>query len=176
MTRVLFSLLIAFSLSSVIAQKPDRPDEAALRSIPQSFVTAWNHHDGHELAKIMAPDVDFVNVGADWLQGRDNFEAYHTRLLSGRFNTSTLVALDTQVRFLGRDLAVIHWSWRIQGDLNEDHTARKHRYGLFTMIARREGAGWLVVEAQNSNQIPGPNPELNGIKPPITFPADTHTP
>ena len=30
---------------------------------------------------------------------------------------------------------------------------------------------WLVVVAQNTNWIAGPNPELNGIKPPIVFPT-----
>jgi hypothetical protein len=62
------------------------------------------------------------------------------------------------------------------GDKNEDLTSRKPRYGLFTMIAKRVGTGWLIIEAQNTNWMPGPNPELNGITPPIVFPADLATP
>jgi len=163
-------LMIFFLLKSSPGQT--QIDRDAVRSIPQSFARAWNSHSGHELAKIMAEDVDFVNVGADWLHGRTDFEVYHTRLLSGRFKASTLLPLDVDVRFIRRDLAVLHWSWKIQGDKNEDMTPRKPRYGLFTMIAEKGPSGWLVVEAQNNNRTLGPNPELDGIKPPIVFPAD----
>jgi hypothetical protein len=44
------------------------------------------------------------------------------------------------------------------------------------MIAEKGCAGWLVVEAQNTIRMPGPNPELEGIKPPIVFPSDQSTP
>jgi hypothetical protein len=86
------------------------------------------------------------------------------------------VPLETVVRFLRPDLAVIHWSWKIQGDKNEDLTPRKPRFGLFTMIAEKKDAGWLIIEAQNTNWIPGPNPELNGITPPIVFPKEEDKP
>ena len=44
-------------------------DAAAVRQLPHAFAAAWGKHDGHQLAQIMADDVDFVNVGGDWLQG-----------------------------------------------------------------------------------------------------------
>ena len=61
------------------------PDDEAVRRLPQAFCTAFNHHNGHEVAEIMADDVDFVTVGAWWIHGRPDFEKYHTRMLSGRF-------------------------------------------------------------------------------------------
>ena len=61
-----------------------KPDEEALRKLPQAFSDAWAKHDGHELAKLMADDVDFVTVGATLIHGRPDFEKWHTRLLSGR--------------------------------------------------------------------------------------------
>lgn len=60
-----------------------KADEAAVQQIPKAFVTAWTTHDGHQLAKLMSEDVDFVNVGGDWMHGRQDFELYHTRLLAG---------------------------------------------------------------------------------------------
>ena len=164
------NLLIALLGLPFIANAQNQSDEAAVRNIPQLFAAAWAKHDGHELAKIMSEDVDFVNVGGDWLHGRKDFELYHSRLLSGRFKESTFVPLETVVRFLRPDLAVLHWSWKVEGDKNQDLTPRKPRFGLFTMIVEKKNGGWLVVEAQNTNQMPGPNPELNGITPPIVFP------
>jgi uncharacterized protein (TIGR02246 family) len=174
--RLLSSLLIALLGVPFIANAQNRSDEAAVRNIPQLFAAAWAKHDGHELAKIMSEDVDFVNVGGDWLHGRKDFELYHSRLLSGRFKESRFVPLETFVRFLRPDLAVLHWSWKVEGDKNEDGTPRKPRFGLFTMIVEKKNGGWLVVEAQNTNQIPGPNPELNGITPPIVFPEVENKP
>jgi uncharacterized protein (TIGR02246 family) len=165
---VLVVIFAAVQVQILVAET--KTDEAAVRAIPQAFAAAWAKHEGHQLAQIMSEDVDFVNVGADWLHGRADFETYHSRLLSGRFKESTLTPRQTEVRFLKPDVALLHWSWELTGDRNEDLTPRKPRFGLFTMVVEKRGAEWLVVAAQNTNWIPGPNPELNGITPPIVFP------
>jgi uncharacterized protein (TIGR02246 family) len=171
MHRLFSSLLVALLIAPGSVRAQERADETAVRKVPQAFAGACAKHDGHQLARIMSEDVDFVNVGGDWLRGKADFELYHTRLLSGRFKDSTLTPMDTAVRFLRPDLAVLHWSWKIQGDRNEDGTARKPRFGIFTMVVEKRGGEWLIVEAQNTNWMPGPNPELKGISPPIVFPA-----
>jgi uncharacterized protein (TIGR02246 family) len=170
MKQLLRNLLVAVLVVECgIVQAQNKADEAAVHNVPQAFAAAWAKHDGHQLAKIMSEDVDFVNIGGDWLKGRADFELYHTRLLSGRFRESTITPLEIAVRFLRPGVAVLHWSWRIQGDRNEDLTPREPRFGLFTMILQKRRGEWLVVVAQNVNWLPGPNPELNGIKPPIVF-------
>jgi uncharacterized protein (TIGR02246 family) len=168
--KTVFALLslAAFALGD-LGEAQTRQDERAVRELPQAFSSAWAKHDGHELAKIMAEDVDFVTVGATWLSGRTDFEKYHTRLLSGRFKESTNTPLETAVRFIRPDLALIHWSWRIQGDRNADGSARPPRFGLMTMLAEKRKGTWLVVVAQNTNGGPGPL-ELEDIKPPIAVP------
>jgi uncharacterized protein (TIGR02246 family) len=163
-------LLFAFLFVQCVVHAQTKADEAAVRHVPQAFVAAWANHDGHQLGAIMAEDVDFVNVGGDWLHGRADFELYHSRLLSGRFKDSTLTTRDTVVRFLRPDLALLHWSWGLVGDKNEDLTKRKPRMGIFTMVVEKRNGGWLVVSAQNTNWMPGPNPEIDGITPPIAFP------
>lgn len=149
-----------------------KADEAAVRGIPKVFAAAWANHDGQQLARIMSEDVDFVDVAGDWLRGRADFALYHSRLLSVRFRESTLTPLEISVRFLRPDLAVLHWSWRVEGDRNFDQTLRKPRFGLFTMMAEKRGGQWLVTVAQNTNWSPPPNPdpEMEGIEPGILFP------
>jgi uncharacterized protein (TIGR02246 family) len=163
------ALLLVF-VTSPILNAQTKADEEAVRKIPQSFCAAWARHDGHELSKIMADDVDFVTVGATWLHGRPDFEKYHTRLLSGRFKESTITPLQTEVRFLRPDVAVIHWSWKIAGDENPDGTAREPRYGMMTMVAEKRTKTWLVVVSQNDNSFPGVPPEFEGIKTPMPIP------
>jgi uncharacterized protein (TIGR02246 family) len=136
------------------------PDGEAVRKLPQAFADAWAKHDGHELAKMMADDVDFVTVGATWLHGRPDFEKYLVRLISGRCKESSITPLQTAVRFLSPDIAVVHWSWTLTGDKNPDGTARKRRYGLMTIVAAKRNSAWLVVASQNDNSFPGVPPEM----------------
>jgi uncharacterized protein (TIGR02246 family) len=143
MTRQLkISVLLVLLSARANVRAQEKVEEQAVRNLPQAFCDAWAKHDGHELAKIMAEDVDFVTVGALWLHGRTDFEKYHARLLSGRFKEATITNLQTSVRFLNPNFAVVHWSWAIQGDKNIDGTARQPRFGMMTMIAeKRRGSG-----------------------------------
>jgi hypothetical protein len=98
--KVYFSIIII--LSAAIANAQTKEDEESVRALPGMFCNAWAKHDGHELAKIMAEDVDFVTVGGVWLQGRANFEKYHTRLLAGRFSNASNTPLEIRVRLFDR--------------------------------------------------------------------------
>ena len=170
------SSLLLFLLAATLNAQT-KADEEAVGKLPQAFREAWAKHDGHELAKIMADDVDFVTVATTYLHGRADFETFHTRLLSGRFKESTITPLQTTVRFLRPDMAVIHWSWKIEGDRNMDGTARQQpRYGMMTMVAEKRSGTWLVAVAQNTNAALGLPPELQDIKTPIPIPGADQKP
>src|SRR6266436_6738825 len=64
------ALLLLAASSTLVARA--QTDDEAVRKLPQAFCDAWAKHDGHQLAIIMADDVDFVNVGANWLHGRSD--------------------------------------------------------------------------------------------------------
>ena len=165
---LIFLLLCSLAIPNGVSAETD---EEALRQLPKMYCDAWAKHDGHQLAQMMAEDVDYVNVGALWLHGRSDFEKYHDRLLSGRFRESSFTALDTAVRFLRPDLAVVHWSWKIHGDKNYDGSPRPVRFGLLMMLVEKHSGKWMVVVAQNTNSMPGPAPEEDGITSPILVPA-----
>jgi len=156
------------------AYAQSQADEATVRELPHAFAAAWAKHDGQQLARIMSENVDFVDVAGDWLRGKSDFALYHSRLLSARFKDSMLTPLATSVRFLRPDLAVLHWTWRLEGDHNFDQTPRKPRLGLFTMIVEKTGGKWLVTVAQNTNRVPPPNPdpEMEGIQAATLFPKE----
>ncbi len=162
----------ALMLAGTLAvNDPQNSDDEAVRRLPQAFCTAFNHHNGHEVAQIMADDVDFVTVGAWWIHGRSDFEKYHTRMLSGRFAGIRFEPLHIAVRYLRPDIAIIHWSWTAVGDKNIDGTARRRRYGMMTMVAERRNGIWLVVASQNDNSDPTVSPEMQGIPSPIPLPG-----
>src|SRR5690349_9405616 len=98
MKRIFAALALFISVLLPLRAQTTADDEA-VHKLPQSFRDAWAKHDGHELAKIMAEDVDFVTVATTYLHGRADFEKFHSRLLSGRFKDSTITVLDSTVRF-----------------------------------------------------------------------------
>jgi uncharacterized protein (TIGR02246 family) len=162
--------VIALMLAAVSAHAQTKLDKETIHNLPQAFCAAFSKHDGHQLAQLMADDMDFVTVGATWLHGRSDFEKYHTRLLSGRFHDMTLEALQVAVLFLRPDVAIVHWSWTGACDRNPDGTPRRRRYGMMTMVAARRTGNWLVVAAQNDNSFPGLPPEFEGITSPMPIP------
>jgi uncharacterized protein (TIGR02246 family) len=154
MTRFATATIVLSLAAIPAAQAQTRLDEEAVHNVPQAFCAAFNKHDGHQLAQIMADDVDFVTVGAMWLHGKPDFEKYHTRLLDGRFHGIKMQVLQVAVRFLRPDIAIVHWSWTGTGDKNPDGSARKRRYGMMTMVAEKRKDRWLVVASQNDNAVP----------------------
>jgi len=154
MKRVATAAIVLLLMAISTAQAQTKVDEDAVHNLPQAFVAAFNKHDGHQLAQIMADDIDFVTVGAMWLHGKSDFEKYHTRLLDGRFHGIKMEVLQVAVRFLRPDIAIVHWSWTAVGDKNPDGTARKRRYGMMTMVAEKRSGSWLVVASQNDNADP----------------------
>jgi uncharacterized protein (TIGR02246 family) len=156
--------------TTTLVHAQTKSDETTVQNLPGDFCAAFNRHDGHRLAQLMADDVDFVTVGATWLRGKSDFETYHTRLLNGRFHGMTLGVLQTAVRFLRPDIAIVHWSWMGNGDKNPDGTARQRRYGMMSMVAEKRAGRWLVVASQNDNSFPGLPPEFEGITPAMAIP------
>jgi uncharacterized protein (TIGR02246 family) len=176
MKRLSIIFFLGFLAASTNTNAQTKADEEAIRKLPQAFCDAWNKHDGHELAKIMAEDVDFVTVATTYLHGRSDFEKFHVRLLSGRFKESMNSLLQTTVRFLRPDMAVIHWSWKVEGDKNPEGTPRPPRYGMMVAVAEKRNGTWQVVVAQNTNAMLGIPPELQDIKTPIPIPGTDQKP
>jgi len=148
-----------------------KEDDDAVRHLPQAFSDSFNKHDGHQLAQIMSEDVDFVTVGLIWLHGRADFEKYHTRLLVGRFRDNLNTVLETRTRFIRPDVALVHSSWKAEGDRNVDDSTRPERFGLMTIVAEKRNGTWLITAVQNVNASAGVrSPEAQDISSPIVVP------
>jgi uncharacterized protein (TIGR02246 family) len=175
MKNFVLAFIVIFVAVPLPLRAQTKPDEEAVRKLPRVFCDAWDKHDGHEMANIMADDLDYVTVGATWIHGRSDFEKFHTRLLSGRLKQSMISPLQIEVRFLRPDIAVVHWSWTMTGDKNPDGTAKQPRYGLMTWVAEKRNPTWLVVSSQNDNSFPGVAPEFDGIQSPMPMPDQVGT-
>lgn len=144
-------------------------DEERLRSFPKIFSDAVTNNDAEKLGKIMADDVDYVNVDAALMRGRADVEKHHVAGFSGVLSATIFEVLQISIRFLRPDIAFVHWSWTASGDKGRAGSAQSRRYGVMTMVAEKQADDWKVVSVQNTNSRPGGKP-LVGIVSPMPLP------
>jgi len=130
-------------------------DTTKVKSIATSFVEAWNEHDMTALANLFATDADFVNVVGMWWRGRDAIRQAHEQTHKTIFQASHLVLDSARVRFLSPDIAIAHMTWTLTGHLSLDGKPGAPRRGILSFVAQRQGQGWFVQSAQNTDVVPG---------------------
>ncbi len=148
-TAFVFSVFMALAHTAVALANP--ADEAAIRNIEQVWDDGWNKHDPKMMVSVLAEDVDFVNVAGEWFKGRDAFQKHMERAHATIFAQSTRRTIDTDVKFLTPEIAVVHSSARISGDKAADGSPRSPRNVLMTRVVMKRAGEWVVVAAHNTN-------------------------
>ena len=107
-------------------------DEEQVRNAVNGMAEAWNRHDMEAFGKLFAADADYVNVGGKWTKGRRAIQISRAYLhgtipvdtpnvdvpqnLYGILKTTTIRSTQIDVRFLRKDVAVVHNSSEMTGD------------------------------------------------------------
>lgn len=143
-------------MTNTVASFParTRPEAlAATDALAACWMAAWNAHDMHAAAVLLAPDVEFITVGGLWLRGRSEFLVYHQRIHAIQMRDSRWTNLAIDSRLLRDDLAMVHLEWMIVGDRDPDGTPRAPREGIFTWLAVYEACGgaWHIKASHNTN-------------------------
>ena len=126
-------------------------DPLDLTSICNAWAEAWNQHDVDALARLVCPDVEFVNVAGVWLRGFDEFKQHHAKIHRFQMKDSTWTNVAHQVRQLSDELSLMHLEWTIAGDRDPDGTPRRPRLGIFTWLIVARRSDWRIAAAHNSN-------------------------
>lgn len=122
---------------------------------------AWNQHRMHQAARLVAIDVDFVNVAGRRLKGRAEFLDFHQEIHRTQMRDSVWTTLGHELRFVRDDFGIAHVEWRIEGDRNEDGSHRAGRLGVFTWLVVPVDEGFEISAAHNSNLRPDIAHRLN---------------
>jgi uncharacterized protein (TIGR02246 family) len=150
-TRLVLSALTAITYTALVGANPT--DEAAIRDIERVWDVGWNKHDPKTMVSVLAEDVDFVNVAGEWFKGREAFQRHMERVHATIFAESTRNTIDTEIRFLTPEIALVHSSARISGDRAADGSPRSPRNVLMTRVVVKRGGKWVVVAAHNTNVV-----------------------
>ena len=122
-------------------------DETSVRQVVQRVEEGWNTHDGKAFAAQFAVDADYVVVNGMYAKGRDEIEKGHTALFNSIYKDSRNVATIKSVRFLRKDVAVVHVEWNL--DFTAGGKSQKG-HALNTMIMTRDEGKWSIAAFQNT--------------------------
>ena len=146
-------LLVAGTAALAAHESGGTPGERreSARGVSDGFVDAWNRHDMAAFAALYAENADFVNVLGVWLRGRAAIEEHHATIHAARMKASLLTALETEVRLLRPDVALIHVHWELTGQVGPDGVALPTRQGILSHVGVKTGGKWHIASTQNTD-------------------------
>lgn len=120
-----------------------------IERIFQQLDEAWNCHDAAAFAGLFAPDADFTNVRGMQATGRAGIERFMTPLFATMFAGSRQTVLRSATRVLAAGLAAVDAWWSMEGARTLDGLPRPTRYGLASLVMRRDACGWRILVWHN---------------------------
>jgi uncharacterized protein (TIGR02246 family) len=134
-------------------ETPTNPaDEAAVRDLYQQLIDGWNRGSGAAFAAVFAEDGDLVAYDGTRFRGRQQIAPFHQELFDKWMQGSRLVGQVEDVRFLSRDVAVMH---AVGGTVMRGKTEPSpERDSIQTLVATRQGGEWRLAAFQNTRVRP----------------------
>ncbi|MBA2733253.1 MAG: SgcJ/EcaC family oxidoreductase [Acidobacteria bacterium] len=144
---VMALMLISAQVSSAQTAQHSSTDEAALRQIVQQVQDGWNAHDGKAFAAPFAVDADYVVVNGMKIKGREGIEKGHTQIFTTIYKDSQNVATVKSIRFLRRDVAVVHVEWNLEFRAGGE---KRKAQAINTMIMTKDNGKWSIAAFHNT--------------------------
>lgn len=126
-------------------------DEATIRSFPLAMIAAWNEGDALAFAAPFAADATFIAFDGTELTGRDEIVAFHQPLFEGQLKGTRLEGHVELVRFLGRDVAVLHARCGVILAGHKRPIASRDSMQLF--VCTRHARDWRVDAMMNARRL-----------------------
>lgn len=145
--------VIALTGSAQTSQTQSK-DEIAVREIVKQVEDGWNARDGKAFAAPFAADADYVVVNGMNIKGREAIEKGHIGIFTTIYKDSRNAATIKSVRFLRKDVAVVHVEWNLEFRAGGE-TQKAH--AMNTMFMTRDKGKWSIAAFQNTPiQPPAP--------------------
>src|SRR5262249_50081560 len=135
-------LVLVLAPGSLQAQTAD---EAAIRANIKQMESGWNTKSGALFAKAFAEDADYVVINGNYIKGRKVIEESHQRIFDTIFKDTTIALTVKQIRFLRRDVAVVHVDGQRSGP-----TKDLMQNALLTMVMTKDKDSWTIAAFQNT--------------------------
>lgn len=124
--------------------------------IPALFVEAWKQRDAEMLASLFTEDAEFVNVVGLWWHDREDIQKAHAYGFKHIFGASDIRLMETRVKKLSDDIAVVHARMRLKNQTPKGKVNTPSlRQNIFSFVVQKEDGNWICVSAHNTDIVPG---------------------
>ena len=121
-------------------------------AIPLLFARAWNEGNADALASLFDEDAEFVNGTGLCLHNRESIRQAHADGSARMRGKSTLATVDTKVKLLSPDVAVVHSRMMLSGeDPAGALTPHAPRSTIASFVVHRSGNRWVCASVHNTD-------------------------
>lgn len=152
-------LLILLNLSTILTAwaqtvATGAADETAVRALVTKFNDAFNAHDVPAFGAVFAPDADFTNWRGMVAHGRPSIETFHVPVLTVLYKNATQKIVDSKVRFLKPDVAVVDVLAEVTGGTTPDGKAAPPTKFLLNWTTMKEADGQWLIKVMHNARLP----------------------
>jgi uncharacterized protein (TIGR02246 family) len=125
-------------------------DVAAINAVVAEMTEGFNKHDAVAVSRVYTLDAEFTNVLGMTVKGAAEIEKFLASAFRTRLKAATLKTMDVTVRFIRRDVAVVHVTSQISGFLNPNGATEPPHSEFSIRVFQRENGIWLVGAFHNT--------------------------
>ena len=112
----------------------------------EAFDQAWNDRNRVSMAQVFAPDADFVDTAAQWVQRRELIASHMIDVELPRLGNRTRTSGIEKHTPLYPDLVVAFVRWNLHGS----DPSSVFRQGMGLRVLEDKGVGWQIVAAEDT--------------------------
>jgi uncharacterized protein (TIGR02246 family) len=131
-------------------------DVAAINAILAENVAALNKHDPVAASRQYMADAEFTNVAGIHVKSAAEIEKFLAAGFATRLKAATWKPVNTTVRFIRPDVAIVHVTSEISGFLNPDGSTAPPHNELSLRVFQKGSGTWSVAAFHNTTVAAGP--------------------
>jgi uncharacterized protein (TIGR02246 family) len=131
-------------------------DVAAINAILAENVVALNKHDPVGASRQYMADAEFTNVAGIHVKGAADIEKFLAAGFASRLKAATWKPVNSTIRFIRSDVAIVHVTSEISGFLNSDGTTAPPHNELSIRVIQKDSGIWHVAVFHNTTVIATP--------------------
>jgi uncharacterized protein (TIGR02246 family) len=160
MKKAARSILLAAVLASIPAAAPaaESGAKAAIDSLNQEFVAAWNVHDAKKMASFWAENGDLINPFGRKGSGRAGVEKIFEAEHGGEMKASTYKIESMSVRELTADVALGDWECVVTGMVDPAGQPLPPFTHHAAVVYVKQGGRWWIAAGRPYAFVPPPAP------------------
>jgi uncharacterized protein (TIGR02246 family) len=125
-------------------------DVAAINAILADNVVALNKHDPVGASRQYMADAEFTNVTGIHVKGAADIEKFLAAGFATRLKAVTWRPVNTTIRFIRPDVAIVHVTAEISDFLNPDGSTAPPRNELSMRVFQKDSGTWHVAAFHNT--------------------------